>query len=241
MRDKNFRLQVVCVLALIALASWPQFRPIKEQATVWRANPLEVRTQAAPLNRVGTRQDGSARSTFTLPDPNRPDQSSLLPELLNEVRRFEEKTELTRRRSEDENEGLEIIGRARTTMNEPVPYATLVLRNQLTGAVEGRARADESGRFVFKGLPVGKYVIELVDRDGRVASSAPAVPSGQTNASGNNRVQQAQATLFVNSTDNVTTVFGATTTSTAPETVRAAGTQDVPRVNDLDAAVSPRR
>ncbi len=241
MRDKNFRIQVVCVLALIALASWPQFRPIKEQATVWRANPLEVRTQAASLNPATTRPDGTVRPTFTLPDPNSLEQSSLLPGLLSDVRRAQENTDLNKRRTETEDEGLEIIGRARTTMNEAVPYANLVLRNQLTGAVEGRVRADESGRFVFRGLPVGRYVIELVDKDGRVASSAPAVPSGQTNASGNTRVQQAQATLFVSSTDNVATVFGATTTSTAPETVRVAGTQDVPRVNDLDAAVSPRR
>ena len=47
MRENKFRIQVVCVLALIALVSWPQFKPIKEQATVWRANPLEVRTQAS--------------------------------------------------------------------------------------------------------------------------------------------------------------------------------------------------
>ena len=239
MRDKNFLLQVVCVLALIALASWPRFGPIKEQATVWRANPLEVKTQAAPLNGAGTGQDGSA-STFTLPDPNRPDQPTSQSGLLGADSRSTKDTELTRRLIEGEDEGLEIVGRARTIMNEAVPYATLVLRNQVTGAVEGRARADESGRFEFKGLRVGRYVIELVDKNGRVASSAPAVPSGQTGSSGN-RVQMAQATLFVSATENLTTLFGATTTSTAPETVRVAGTQDVPRVNDLDAAVSPRR
>ena len=239
MRDKNFRIQVVCVLALIALASWPRFGPIKEQATVWRANPLEVKTQAAPLNGAGTDQNGSA-STFTLPEPNRLNQSTSQSSLLDPASRAGNDRDLTRRRIENEDEGLEIVGRARTTMNEPVPYATLVLRNQVTGAVEGRARADESGRFEFRGLRTGRYVIELVDKNGRVASAAPAVPSGQTGSLGN-RVQLAQATLFVASTDNLTTVFGATTTSTAPETVRAAGTQDVPRVNDLDAAVSPRR
>ncbi len=84
-------------------------------------------------------------------------------------------------------------------------------------------------------------MIELVDKNGRVASAAPAVPSGQTNATGNVRIQQAQATLFVASTDNVTTTFGATTTQTAPEVLRVAGTQEVGRVNDLDSSVSPRR
>lgn len=240
MRENNFRIQVVCVLALIALVSWPQFKPIKEQATVWRANPLEVRTQASSAERARADGDSTSR-TFDLPDPTRPEQATLLPQLLDGVRRAEENAEGTTRLAEEDSEALDIVGRARTTMNEAIPYATLVLRNQLTGAVEGRVRADESGRFVFKGLAMGRYIIELVDRDGRVASSAPAVPSGQISTSGNTRVQQAQATLFVSANDNVTRVFGATTTSTAPETVRVAGTQDIPRVNELDAAVSPRR
>lgn len=240
MREKNFRIQVVCVLALIALASWPKFKPIKEQATVWRANPLEVRTQAASYDRRFDYEDPT-RSTFQITDPNRPIGSQDLLSQSAIEQRASETAETRRSKAEEEIEGLEIIGRARTTMNEAVPYANLVLRNQETGAVEGRVRADESGRFVFKNLPPGKYVIELVDKNGRVASAAPAVPSGQTNATGNVRIQQAQATLFVASTDNVTTTFGATTTQTAPEVLRVAGTQEVGRVNDLDSSVSPRR
>lgn len=240
MRDRNFRIQVVCVLALIALVSWPRFGPIKEQATVWRANPLEVRTQAASYDRRFEYDDPS-RGTFQITDPNRTIRPQDLLSPSSTSGRTDGATETLRPRVEEEAEGLEIVGRARTTMNEPVPYANLVLRNQETGAVEGRVRADESGRFVFKGLSRGRYVIELVDKNGRVASAAPAVPTGQTNASGNVRVQQAQATLFVASADNVTTTFGATTVQTAPEVVRAAGTQEVARVNDLDSSVSPRR
>lgn len=239
MREKNFRIKVVCVLALIALASWPKFKPIKEQATVWRANPLEVRTQAASDDRRFDYEDPE-RGTFQI-DPNRGigSQNPLSQSAIEQ--RASEAAEALRPKAEAEEEGLEIVGRARTTMNEAVPYANLVLRNQETGAVEGRVRADESGRFVFKNLPRGKYVIELIDKNGRVASAAPAVPAGMTNATGNVRVQQAQATLFVASTDNVTTTFGATTTQTSPEVLRVAGTQDVSRVNDLDSSVSPRR
>lgn len=240
MREKNFRIQVVCVLALIALASWPKFKPIKEQATVWRANPLEVRTEASSFNRRFEYEDPTRR-TFQITDPSNIGQQgqSLLPG--STTRRSDTADEKLRPRVEEEAEGMEIIGRARTTMNESVPYANLVLRNQETGAVEGRARADESGRFVFKNLRPGKYVIELIDKNGRVASAAPAVPSGQTNATGNVRIQQAQATLFVASTDNITTTFGATTNTTSPEVLRVAGTQEVGRVNELDSSVSPRR
>lgn len=240
MREKNFRIQVVCVLALIALASWPKFKPIKEQATVWRANPFEVRTQAASLSQRFS-YDDAGRRNFDITDPNRTTGAQDLLRSNSGATRADSPAEAAKKKVDDEVEGLEIIGRARTTMNEPVPYATLVLRNQETGAVEGRARADESGRFVFKGLPPGKYIIELVDKNGRVASAAPAVPSGQTNASGNVRIVQAQATLFVPTTDNVTTAFGSTTTSTSPDVLRVASTQDVSRVNELSSSVSPSR
>jgi len=240
MREKNFRIQVVCVLALIALVSWPKFKPIKEQATLWRANPLEVRTQAASFDRRFD-YDDPTRGSFQIADPSRNLGDQNLIGSSQTPRNAADLLESVKPQIEDAAEGLEIIGRARTTMNEAVPYANLVLRNQETGAVEGRARADESGRFVFKNLPPGKYVIELVDKNGRVASAAPAVPSGQTNASGNVRVQQAQATLFVPSTDNIVTTFGSTVTQSSTDVLRVADTQDVGRINDLDSSVSPRR
>jgi len=240
MREKNFRIQVVCVLALIALASWPKFKPIKEQATLWRANPLEVRTQAASFDRRFDYDDPTRRN-FQITDPG---QQASRQDVLGSgasSTRTPGFADTAKPKIEELQEGLEIIGRARTSMNEAVPYANLVLRNQETGAVEGRARADEGGRFVFKNLPPGKYVIELVDKNGRVASAAPAVPSGQSNATGNVRVQQAQATLFVPSSDNVAVAFGSTPTQTSTDVLRVAGTQEVGRVNDLDSSVSPRR
>ena len=240
MREKNFRIQVVCVLVLIALASWPKFKPIKEQATVWRANPFEVRTQAASFNQRFNYGDADRRS-FEINDSRGPNDSRGLTGSKEGLAPTGGETELAKKNVEEQAEGLEVVGRARTTLNEPVPYANLVLRNQETGAVEGRVRADESGRFVFKGLPPGKYIIELIDKNGRVASAAPAVPSGQTNASGNVRISQAQATLYVAATDNITTTFGSTTTSSSSDVLRAAGTQDVPRVNELSTSTSPGR
>ncbi len=243
MRERNFGLKVVCVLALIALVSWPRFQPIRERerGTIWRAMPLNVRTEASTsLDRRFT-YDDSVRSTFDIIDPAVPEGRRSLDEggLLATSPR--PGAELPRQASEETSEGMEVMGRARTTTDESVPYANLVLRNQVTGAVMARGRADESGRFIFKNLPPGKYVLELIDKNGRVASAAPVVPTARSNASGNVRVQQAQATLFVPSTDNVAVNFGATTEPTAPNVVRAASNDNVTVVNTADTGISARR
>jgi len=141
MREKNFRIQVVCVLALIALASWPKFKPIKEQATVWRANPLEVRTQAASFDQRFQYED-PLRKGFEITDPAKAAESRTIGTTTSATKTATTTTEALKPQLTEEVEGLEIVGRARTTMNEAVPYANLVLRNQETGAVEGRWRIE---------------------------------------------------------------------------------------------------
>jgi hypothetical protein len=61
-----------------------------------------------------------------------------------------------------------IQGVAWTATNAPLAFAKVRLRNVVNGRIEGGAVADADGRFVFKDIPPGAYLIELVNDDGRV-------------------------------------------------------------------------
>ncbi len=61
-----------------------------------------------------------------------------------------------------------LIGAVWTRANEPVPDTLVRLRNVTTMRVERLARANELGRFEFRDLEGGQYLVEVVDANGRV-------------------------------------------------------------------------
>ncbi len=125
-----------------------------------------------------------------------------------------------------------IIGRARTILNTPVPYARVVLRNINTGQIEAEATADQDGRFSFLHLRAAGYVIEMMSTDGRVVATSQAVAAA---------VGQAQAaTVRVASTSTVKALFNNVTTPTVQDTLRTAAQTSVPTVTAQTSSVSPR-
>jgi hypothetical protein len=52
--------------------------------------------------------------------------------------------------------------------NSPIGFAKIRLRNVVNGRLQGGVIADADGRFVFKEVAPGAYLIELVNDDGRV-------------------------------------------------------------------------
>lgn len=126
-----------------------------------------------------------------------------------------------------------IIGRARTILNTPVPYARVVLRNINTGQIEAEATADQEGRFSFLHLRAAGYVIEMMSTDGQVVATSQAVATV---------VGQAQATTVrVASTSSVRALFNNVTTSTVQDTLRAAAQSSVATVAPQSSSVSPRQ
>ena len=61
-----------------------------------------------------------------------------------------------------------LTGAVWTGANEPVPDALVRLRNVTTTRIEQLARANELGRFEFRNLESGQYLVEVVDASGRV-------------------------------------------------------------------------
>jgi hypothetical protein len=63
-----------------------------------------------------------------------------------------------------------VTGCAWTTTNDPVPDATVRLRNLLSGRIEASTVTNASGEFVFGDVEGGTYVVELLGKSGRVVA-----------------------------------------------------------------------
>ncbi|MDP1569773.1 MAG: carboxypeptidase-like regulatory domain-containing protein [Vicinamibacterales bacterium] len=71
-----------------------------------------------------------------------------------------------------------IIGTARGADRSPIPEAQLQLRDLRGGQVVERATADAEGRFAFRSLEPGTYIIEMTLIDGSVVALSEAVTIG---------------------------------------------------------------
>lgn len=127
-----------------------------------------------------------------------------------------------------------LVGFARTSLNTPIPYARLVLRNIRTGQVQASALANERGEFSFLDVESTAYVVELVGADGSVAAASPLV----TMARGN--VQQTELRVAA-SAATVTASFGNTLTPTLEQATAVAAGSDVTRTTTAQTTQeSPR-
>jgi hypothetical protein len=74
-----------------------------------------------------------------------------------------------------QQEGNRVLGTARSEAGSPIANATVRLRNTATGDVTATSRTAASGEFVFRGVPAGNYVVELVDNNGVVIATSKSI------------------------------------------------------------------
>ena len=165
------------VFTAIALVSWPDFQTMRP-ASVWRYGPetlLAMETQAFDPSQLGdparTARPGTGGARFS---------AGAGGTSLGEGRGGDGAT--GRRMFVVPLEVLEaggsinaVMGRARTSLNTPIPFARLLLRNIRTGAIEARATANEEGRYSFLDVEASAYVVELLGADGSVIASSEMV------------------------------------------------------------------
>lgn len=227
MKLTHLGIQTAIVLMMVALVSWPQFRPVRAQS-VWRypgtaqktladdaarygADGVLMRTSlTAGQNSYGTAVSGSAdaqmggqrKSLYGLDGKTSfytPTGVSALGGRLNAL-----------------------TGLARTSLNAPIAYAKLLLRDIRTGQVMGRVTANERGEFTFLDLNSSSYIVELLGTDGSVVAASPMVSMGLGDIRQTNVNAGASAT-------SLNASFGNSLDSSMPQLTTVATNYDVTR------------
>jgi hypothetical protein len=234
MRRVHLGVQAAIVLAMVSSVSWPQFRQFRAAGTtqsVWRYVPdavLLAKTNDAARfagdarlagGRPGARVSNAAYTTgvdATTRNPivNAPSDPSYATPAAVAV--------LGGRVNA-------LLGFARTSLNTPIAYARVVLRNLRTGRVSARAVANERGEFSFVDLESNAYVVELLGPDGSVVAASPLVSMARGD------VQQTELRVAAAAT-TITASFGTMAPTLQQATAVAAGS-DVARTT---AAQTPQ-
>jgi hypothetical protein len=164
MRFSTLALQATLVLGVTATVGYPEFRQPTRPVTVWRtAGPLTPRPDLVGSDTrfaYGVTESASATTSARA----RERQSAALETAANDRQAIRTAAMAARVRT--------IAGRARTALNQPVPFANMVLRNIRTGRIEARTRADQNGGFEFDVFIAGGYVIELIGADGATIAAS---------------------------------------------------------------------
>ncbi len=231
MRRTHLGVQAAIVLAMVASVSWPQFRPVRVQS-VWRYAPaavLEARTidaarfggdartrPAAPLKDAAyTTPINGAQNA---PGNARPDVSYVTPAAVTVLG----------------GKVNALVGFARTSLNTPIPYARVVLRNIRTGRALARTVANERGEFSFVDLESNVYIVELVGADGSVVAASPMVMMARGD------VQRTELRV-ASAASTVAASFGNTLAPTLEQATAVAASSDVARTTTtVTAQESPR-
>jgi len=234
MMRTHLGVQAVIVTAMVASVSYPQFRPVRAQP-VWRYAPVAV-LQAQTLDAARFAGDAVRsrpaaildrdNAAFTTPVPaaenpvikTPPDVSYLTPAA---VAVLGGKTNA-------------LLGFARTSLNTPIPYARVVLRNIRTGEVFARTTANQRGEFSFVDVDSNSYVVELLGADGSVAAASPLVTMGRFEV-------QETALRVAAAADAVTASLGNTLAPTLQQATAVAASNDVTRTTSMQTTQeSPR-
>jgi hypothetical protein len=168
MRRTHLGVQIAIVLAMVAFVSWPQFRPVRAQS-VWRYAPaaaLQARTldaaryagDVAGAGRPGMSLDEAAFRSAARDSIGGADRGNAF-YLSPAVAALGGKLNA-------------LLGFARTSLNVPIPYARVLLRNIITGQVMARGVANDQGMFSFLDLDTSSYIVELLGPDGSVIATS---------------------------------------------------------------------
>src|SRR5687767_11974274 len=153
MRLSALALQATLVVGVTATVGYPEFRQPARTVAIWRP--------AGPLTPQPGLVAGDPRFRYGITNASLPlsgaldgRQAGARGAVLSERQAWRDGA-MTRRSNP-------ITGSARTALNQPVPFASVALRNIRTGRIESRTRADQDGRFDLGMFSSGSYVVEIL-------------------------------------------------------------------------------
>lgn len=227
MRRTHLGVQAAIVLTMVSFVSWPQFRPVRAQS-VWRYAPqavLEARTNdAARFAGDATARRGMALNQTALTTR----QTTQNP--FGTAPAFFTPSDVAAAGGKVNA----LVGSARTSLNMPIPYARVLLRNIRTGLVLAQTVANQDGSFSFLDLDSSAYIVELVGADGSVVATSQMVTMAR-GAMQQTVVRSAAAASAINA------AVGNTLGPTAPQATTVASGSDVTRTSPAQTtAISPR-
>src|SRR4051812_2566939 len=223
MRRTHLAVQAAIVLTMVAFVSWPQFRPLHAQ-TVWRFSPNAVaQAQADDARRFSSESPESSGQPFRLGTAAYTDTTAARTTTHGVPAGAEGAVPLVPASVTALGGRLNaLLGLAQNSLNVPVPYARILLRNLRTGRVLSRTTADSLGQFRFLDLDADMYVVEMLGADGSVvaASTAMSLTRGE--------LKQADLRVAVTAT-TVAAVVGNSYASTLPQATNVATGNGVTR------------
>src|ERR1041384_3465111 len=221
MKRTHLGLQAAIILAMVAFVSWPQFRPVRTQS-VWRYVPsavLQAKTEDAARFADADHRPAMNRDQISLTDALQRGAANGPGAASNPA--FQTSAALAAVGARLNA----LVGVARTSLNMPIPFARVVLRNIGTGQVFARTVANEHGVFSFLDLDANTYLVELLDGDGSVVATSSLLTMARGAA--------AAGTVAVS--------FGNNAAPTLPQVTTVAVSNDVTRTSAaLQTQESPR-
>ena len=172
MKRAHLGVQAAIVLTMVSFASWPQFRPVRAQS-IWRYAPaavLQARTTDAARYAASAPPSIHRQATTSLDFTRLTDPSQNPTDQANAPLQFTPRAIAVLGGTENA-----LVGLARNSLNAPIPYARVVLRDIHTGEALQQVSADEFGRFAFVDIAASAYVVELLGPDGSVAAASAMV------------------------------------------------------------------
>lgn len=123
---------------------------------------------------------------------------------------------------------------ARSSLDTPIAFARMLLRNARTGAVEAQATADEVGQFTFLDIGSSDYIVELLGADGALIGASGTLVAGQ-GVILETRIRAAAPAA------SVVQGFGGSIASLLPEVIATAASAGVTQAQppNLQSSVTP--